>query len=45
MRKLDRAIATIPACLASYAHGRDKWDDVTEGSFQVEGIALLPVGN
>ena len=29
MRKLDRAIATIPACLASYAHGRDKWGDVS----------------
>lgn len=29
MRKLDRAPATVPACLALYVHGRDKWNDVT----------------
>ena len=29
MRKLDRAIATIPACLASYAHGRHAGLDET----------------
>jgi len=29
MRKLDRATATAPACLALYTQGRDKWDNVT----------------
>lgn len=40
MRKLDRAIATIPACLASYAHGRDKWDDVTGAHKQEIRVSL-----
>lgn len=34
MRKLNRATATAPACLASYAHGRDRWDDVTSAHKQ-----------
>jgi uncharacterized protein (TIGR02646 family) len=28
MRRLDRTIATIPACLAGFAHGRDSWSDI-----------------
>jgi uncharacterized protein (TIGR02646 family) len=30
MRKLNRATATVPACLASYAHGRNNWDEVSQ---------------
>jgi uncharacterized protein (TIGR02646 family) len=34
MRKLDRATATAPGCLASYAHGRDNWGDVSHDDKQ-----------
>lgn len=30
MRKLARAIATVPCCLASYTHGRNTWRDVSD---------------
>lgn len=34
MRKLDRATGTAPGCLASYAHGRDNWGDVSQADKQ-----------
>lgn len=40
MRKLDRATATVPACLASYTHGQDKWDDVTGAHKQEIRVSL-----
>jgi uncharacterized protein (TIGR02646 family) len=34
MRKLNRATVTAPACLASYAHGRNNWGDVSHAHKQ-----------
>ncbi|MGE0395977.1 MAG: retron Ec78 anti-phage system effector HNH endonuclease PtuB [Kofleriaceae bacterium] len=29
MRSIDRSTATVPPCLAAYAHGRDRWGDLS----------------
>lgn len=40
MRKLDRSIAELPACLGRFTHGQHRWDDVNGVDKEQIGVCL-----